>query len=110
MCMLKVATAAITLARETGDQRLEAGAHITRGVIHRQAGQPSLAADGHRHGYGCDSAIHLARPGAATRVRSWTPLQGPYHGTSLLPRCADHGDPFFAVRSCAHGADLLVLV
>ncbi len=37
-------------------------------------------ADGHRHGYGCDSAIHLARPGAATCVRSWTPLQGPYRG------------------------------
>ena len=37
-------------------------------------------ADAHRHGYGCDSAIYLDRPGAATRVRSWTPLEGPYHG------------------------------
>ncbi|MFZ0107644.1 MAG: saccharopine dehydrogenase C-terminal domain-containing protein, partial [Thiobacillus sp.] len=37
-------------------------------------------ADAHRHGYGCDSAIYLERPGAATRVRSWTPLEGPYHG------------------------------
>jgi homospermidine synthase len=36
--------------------------------------------DAHRHGYGCDSAIYLDRPGAATRVRSWTPLEGPYHG------------------------------
>lgn len=36
--------------------------------------------DGARHHFGCDAAIHLARPGAATRVRSWTPLQGPYHG------------------------------
>ncbi len=36
--------------------------------------------DGHRHGYGCDSAIYLDRPGAGTRVRSWTPLEGPYHG------------------------------
>ena len=34
----------------------------------------------HRHGFGCDSAIWLDRPGAATRVRSWTPLEGPYHG------------------------------
>lgn len=32
------------------------------------------------HGYGCDAAIYLQRPGAATRVRSWTPLEGPYHG------------------------------
>lgn len=37
-------------------------------------------ADGHRHGYGCDAAIYLERPGAGTRVRSWTPLEGPYHG------------------------------
>lgn len=36
--------------------------------------------DGHRHGYGCEAAIYLDRPGAATRVRSWTPLAGPYHG------------------------------
>jgi homospermidine synthase len=36
--------------------------------------------DGLRHGYGCDAAIMLARPGIATRVRSWTPLEGPFHG------------------------------
>lgn len=37
-------------------------------------------ADAARHGYGSDAAIYLQRPGVATRVRSWTPLQGPYHG------------------------------
>lgn len=37
-------------------------------------------ADALRHGYGCDAAIMLNRPGIATRVRSWTPLEGPYHG------------------------------
>ena len=37
-------------------------------------------ADACRHGYGCDAAIYLQRPGIATRVRSWTPLEGPYHG------------------------------
>ena len=37
-------------------------------------------ADAARHGYGSDAAIYLNRPGAATRVRSWTPLEGPYHG------------------------------
>jgi homospermidine synthase len=36
--------------------------------------------DAGRHGYGCDAAIYLNRPGIATRVRSWTPLEGPYHG------------------------------
>lgn len=37
-------------------------------------------ADARRHGYGCEAAIYLERPGASTRVRSWTPLEGPYHG------------------------------
>lgn len=36
--------------------------------------------DAARHGYGCDAAIYLDRPGMATRVRSWTPLMGAYHG------------------------------
>ena len=42
--------------------------------------EKSLPKDGAHHGYGCDSAIFLNRPGAGTRVRSWTPLEGPYHG------------------------------
>lgn len=33
-----------------------------------------------RHGYGSDAAIYLSQPGAATKVRSWTPLEGSYHG------------------------------
>jgi homospermidine synthase len=37
-------------------------------------------ADARRHGHGCDAAVYLERPGIATRVRSWTPLEGPYHG------------------------------
>jgi len=37
-------------------------------------------ADGRRHDFGSQAAIYLLRPGAATRVRSWTPLEGPYHG------------------------------
>jgi len=37
-------------------------------------------ADAARHGYGSDAAIYLQRPGIGTRVRSWTPLEGPYHG------------------------------
>ncbi|MBM3564692.1 MAG: homospermidine synthase [Alphaproteobacteria bacterium] len=36
--------------------------------------------DGRHHEFGCDAAIYLMRPGAGTRVRSWTPLEGPYHG------------------------------
>jgi homospermidine synthase len=37
-------------------------------------------ADGRQHDFGGGAAIYLLRPGAATRVRSWTPLEGPYHG------------------------------
>ncbi len=37
-------------------------------------------ADAARHESGCDAAIYLNRPGALTRVRSWTPLSGSYHG------------------------------
>jgi len=36
--------------------------------------------DGGRHESGSGAAIYLSRPGAATQVRSWTPLEGPYHG------------------------------
>lgn len=36
--------------------------------------------DGHTHATGSGCAIYLARPGASTRVRSWTPNEGPYHG------------------------------
>lgn len=42
--------------------------------------EKALPPDGHRHGFGCDAAIYLMRPGASTRVRSWTPLEGPMHG------------------------------
>ncbi|WP_137123644.1 homospermidine synthase [Roseomonas sp. HF4] len=41
--------------------------------------EKAMPADGLRHDFGCDAAIYLMRPGAATRVRSWTPLEGPMH-------------------------------
>jgi homospermidine synthase len=36
--------------------------------------------DGRRHAFGGGAAIYLERPGAGTRVRTWTPLEGPFHG------------------------------
>jgi homospermidine synthase len=42
--------------------------------------EKGLPPDGRRHEFGCDAAIYLMRPGASTRVRSWTPLEGPMHG------------------------------
>jgi homospermidine synthase len=40
----------------------------------------TLPPDGARHEFGDGAAIYLSRPGAGTRVRSWTPNEGPYHG------------------------------
>src|SRR5882762_681728 len=42
--------------------------------------EKGLPADGARHEFGCDAAIYLNRPGLLTRVRTWTPLEGPFHG------------------------------
>ena len=39
-----------------------------------------LPPEGARHAFGCDAAIYLTRPGAGTRVRSWTPLAGAIQG------------------------------
>ena len=35
---------------------------------------------GLRHVNGCGAAIYLNQPGAGTRVRTWTPNYGPFHG------------------------------
>lgn len=42
--------------------------------------EKALPPDGHRHETGCDAAIYLNRPGMSTRVRTWTPMEGPLHG------------------------------
>lgn len=39
-----------------------------------------LPPDGRLHVSGCGAAIYLARPGAATKVRTWTPQSGAIHG------------------------------
>jgi homospermidine synthase len=36
--------------------------------------------DAKRHDFGCQAAIYLGQPGAATRVRTWTPKAGAIHG------------------------------
>jgi homospermidine synthase len=42
--------------------------------------EKEVPADGRRHDFGCDAAIYLLRPGAGTRVRSWTPTAHAQHG------------------------------
>lgn len=44
------------------------------------AHEKQLPPDGRRHEFGRGSAIYLLRPGAGTRVRTWTPLAGTFHG------------------------------
>jgi homospermidine synthase len=36
--------------------------------------------DAREYGFGCGAAIYLDRPGVATRVRSWAPHEGSFHG------------------------------
>ena len=59
-----------------------------------------LPHDGAQHETGCRAAIYLNRPGAGTRVRTWTPLGGPLLGYLITHAesisIADHltlGDP-----------------
>jgi homospermidine synthase len=42
--------------------------------------EKDLPPDGERHEFGSGAAIYLNRPGLLTRVRTWTPLEGPFHG------------------------------
>ena len=42
--------------------------------------EKTLPGDGNHHAFGGGAAIYLNRRGASTRVRSWTPLEGPFHG------------------------------
>ena len=42
--------------------------------------EKAIPADGAEHDFGCGSAIYLRQPGASTLVRTWTPMEGPFHG------------------------------
>jgi homospermidine synthase len=60
--------------------------------------------DGRRHDFGCLAAIYLTQPGAGTRVRTWTPRSGYFHGF-----CITHGESisiadYFTVRDGAQVA------
>jgi homospermidine synthase len=58
-------------------------------------------ADARRHEFGCDAAIYLMRPGAATRVRSWTPLEGPMHGWLITHNESISMADYYTVRDGA---------
>jgi len=60
--------------------------------------EKEMPPDGARHAFGRGSAIYLNRPGAATRVRSWTPLEGPYHGFLITHAESISTSDYYTVR------------
>lgn len=79
---------------QIGDRPKQPGEFVNTwsidGFISEGVGQPAelgwgtherhFPEQGRRHTFGCGSAIYLDRPGAATRVRTWTPHAGPILG------------------------------
>ena len=66
--------------------------------------------DGKRFEFGDGAAIYLMQPGVATRVRSWAPLAGPYHGflithgesISIAEYLSSNADPAAPYRPTVH--------
>jgi homospermidine synthase len=54
--------------------------------------------DGKRHDFGSGAAIYLSQPGAATRVRTWTPLAGNFHGFLITHSEAISISDYYTVR------------
>jgi homospermidine synthase len=57
--------------------------------------------DGRRHDFGCLAAIYLTQPGAATRVRTWTPRAGYFHGMCITHAESISIADYFTVRDGA---------
>jgi homospermidine synthase len=54
--------------------------------------------DGKRHDFGCLAAIYLMQPGAGTRVRTWTPRAGYFHGFCITHSESISIADYFTVR------------
>jgi homospermidine synthase len=57
--------------------------------------------DGKRHDSGCQAAIYLMQPGAATRVRTWTPRAGHFNGFCITHSEAISLADYYTVRDGA---------
>ena len=60
--------------------------------------EKALPHGGHHHDFGCGAAIYLMRPGAGTRVRSWTPTAQAQHGFLVTHNEAISIADYFTVR------------
>jgi homospermidine synthase len=62
--------------------------------------EKELPPQGRRHEFGRQSAIYLMQPGAATRVRTWTPKAGHFHGFLIT-----HGESISISDYLTHRVD-----
>ena len=60
--------------------------------------------DGKRHDFGCLAAIYLMQPGAGTRVRTWTPRAGHFHGFCITHSESISIADYYTVRDGAQVA------
>eukprot|EP00035_Acanthoeca_spectabilis_P035469 m.34857 g.34857 ORF g.34857 m.34857 type:complete len:506 (-) comp7378_c0_seq1:1738-3255(-) len=60
--------------------------------------EKNFPADGEHHKFGTDAAIFLNRPGCTTKVRTWTPTEGPFHGFLVTHNESISIADFFTVR------------
>ncbi|HVY59284.1 MAG TPA: saccharopine dehydrogenase C-terminal domain-containing protein [Xanthobacteraceae bacterium] len=60
--------------------------------------EKALPSEGERHTFGCGAAIYLTRPGAGTRVRSWTPTAGSQHAFLITHNESISIADFFTLR------------
>ncbi|TWB12847.1 homospermidine synthase [Nitrospirillum amazonense] len=56
-------------------------------------------ADGQQHDFGSQAAIFLNRPGISTKVRTWTPMEGPFHGFLVTHNEAISIADYFTARN-----------
>jgi len=61
--------------------------------------EKKLPPKGKRHKTGCGAAIYIDSPGADTRVRTWTPTEGPHYGYLVTHNEAISIADYFTVRS-----------
>ena len=61
--------------------------------------EKKLPPKGKRHKSGCGAAIYIETPGADTRVRTWTPTEGPHFGFLVTHNEAISISDYYTVRS-----------
>jgi homospermidine synthase len=61
--------------------------------------EKGLPPDGAEHKFGCGAAIYLNQPGLLTRVRTWTPIEGPFHGFIITHNESISMADYFTLRN-----------